>query len=63
MRPGITGWPQITQGYVGRCADAYAEKLAITERYTDNISFGLDCQIAFRTAIWMVCGRGWRWSG
>lgn len=62
LRPGITGLAQITQGYAGQCPEAYAKKLAGDDRYRERLSFGLEISILVRTAIWMVCGRGWKWD-
>lgn len=62
LKPGITGRAQITQGYTGRCVEAYAEKLAINRAYLDELSFGADVEILARTVVWMACGRGWSWN-
>lgn len=61
LKPGITGWSQITQGYAGMSADAYAKKLAGDERYRTRISLAEDLRILARTGAWMLRGRGWRW--
>ena len=61
LRPGITGYAQITQGYTGRCERAYAEKLSINDEYLRRLSLTTDLGILARTAVWMVLGRGWRW--
>ena len=60
--PGITGYAQITQGYAGKDAAAYAKKLAGDELYRRRLSFGLDLEILLRTGVWMLRGRGWRFS-
>lgn len=62
IRPGITGWAQITQGYTGRCRDAYAHKLAANEAVTCRPSLRRDVEILARTAIWMLRGKGWEWK-
>jgi lipopolysaccharide/colanic/teichoic acid biosynthesis glycosyltransferase len=62
LRPGITGLAQITQGYTGQCPEAYAEKLAGDDCYRENLSFRLEIWIVARTALWMLCGRGWKWD-
>ena len=62
IRPGITGWAQITQGYTGRCRDAYAHKLAANEAVTCRPSPVRDVEILARTAIWMLRGKGWEWK-
>ena len=58
---GPDGLAQITQGYTGRDSAAYAEKLAINERYLRNLSLSLDVEILLRTVVWMVRGKGWAW--
>ena len=62
FRPGVTGWAQITQGYTGRCREAYAEKLAANERVTCRPRLGRDLEILARTALWMLRGKGWQWK-
>lgn len=59
IRPGLTGLAQITQGYTGNDAVAYAEKLEINREYLRSMSFALDVSIVLRTGVWMLCGRGW----
>ena len=61
LHPGLTGLAQITQGYTeGGDERAYHEKLDLNQRYREQLSFGLDCTILLRTALWMLRGRGWR---
>ncbi len=61
LAPGITGLAQITQGYAQDGDEpAYARKLELNRRYFAELSFGLDCAILARTALWMLRGRGWR---
>jgi len=62
LRPGITGLAQITQGYTGKCVEAYAEKLRADEDYRDRFCLWLDIEILARTVVWMLRGRGWRWN-
>ncbi|MBI5433369.1 MAG: sugar transferase [Planctomycetes bacterium] len=62
LKPGITGYAQITQGYTGRCVEAYTEKLRLNESYLERISFAADLSILFGTIAWMARGRGWRWN-
>lgn len=62
IRPGVTGWAQITQGYTGRCAEAYAAKLAANEAVTCRPSLRRDVEILARTALWMLRGKGWEWK-
>ena len=64
LRPGLTGYAQITQGYTDdRDERAYREKLVLNRRYREELSLGLDCAILLRTAFWMLRGRGWRAEG
>jgi len=60
LLPGITGYAQITQGYAGKDAAAYAKKLAGDELYRRRLGLGLDLLILLRTGVWMIRGRGWR---
>lgn len=62
LKPGITGRAQITQGYTGQSVEAYAEKLAINERYRAELSLRADLEILARTVVWMARGRGWGWN-
>lgn len=59
VKPGITGWAQITQGYTGRSVEAYALKLAINDRYRREVSLAVDLAIIGRTIVWMLRGKGW----
>ena len=45
VRPGVTGWAQIT----GRNALSWADKFKLDVWYVDNQSFWLDCKILFLT--------------
>jgi lipopolysaccharide/colanic/teichoic acid biosynthesis glycosyltransferase len=45
VKPGITGWAQIN----GRNAISWEEKFRYDIEYVDNISFGFDLKIFFRT--------------
>ncbi|MSR63291.1 MAG: sugar transferase [Planctomycetes bacterium] len=61
LLPGLTGYAQITQGYTdGGDEHAYRQKLELNRAYRERLSFGLDCAILVRTALWMLRGRGWR---
>jgi len=62
LRPGITGQAQITQGYTGRDAEAYAEKSAINEAYVRDVSLWLDLRLVVGTVAWMLRGKGWDWK-
>jgi lipopolysaccharide/colanic/teichoic acid biosynthesis glycosyltransferase len=52
VRPGITGWAQVSQGYVAYLGeeDASAEKLQYDFYYIKNFSAWLDALIVLRTA-------------
>lgn len=63
VRPGITGYAQITQGYTGNDIEAYQRKFLMSEDYRRKQSLSLDLHILWRTAAWMLRGRGWRWDG
>lgn len=45
VRPGITGWAQVN----GRNAISWDQKFEFDVWYVDNISFGLDVKILFKT--------------
>jgi lipopolysaccharide/colanic/teichoic acid biosynthesis glycosyltransferase len=62
MKPGITGFAQITQGYAGRDAAAYRRKLAADLEYHERLSPTLDLWIVLQTVLWMLRARGWRWK-
>jgi lipopolysaccharide/colanic/teichoic acid biosynthesis glycosyltransferase len=62
IRPGVTGWAQVTQGYTGRCPEAYAAKLAANEAVTCRPSLKRDVEVLVRTALWMLRGKGWEWK-
>lgn len=63
VRPGITGYAQITQGYTGNDIEAYRRKFLMSEDYRLKQSLSLDLHILWRTAAWMLRGRGWKWDG
>ena len=54
VRPGLTGWAQVH----GRNAISWEEKLALDAWYVDKVSWGLDLKILWRTAGWVVLGKG-----
>jgi lipopolysaccharide/colanic/teichoic acid biosynthesis glycosyltransferase len=62
VKPGISGLSQVTVGYTGVEVDAYRRKLAADESYRRDFSLRLDLTILLRTAVWMLRGRGWKWS-
>ena len=59
VRPGVTGWAQVSFPYAGSIEDSY-EKLQYDLYYARNASLVLDLQILFRTALVMLTGRGSR---
>ena len=62
IRPGITGLAQITQGYAACDPEAYAKKLRLNRLYLNQVSLRLDVEIVFRTALWVLKGRGSKWE-
>lgn len=59
VKPGITGWAQVMQGYVDSEAGTY-EKLAYDRYYVQNASIQLDWKILRRTARVILTGAGAR---
>ncbi len=59
VRPGITGWAQIQNGYCASLADN-AEKLACDLFYIKHRGFGMDLMILFLTLKILLLGRGAR---
>ena len=59
VRPGITGWAQVTHGYAS-CEDSTREKLAHDFYYVKNLSLWLDLDITFKTIKTMTTGFGAR---
>lgn len=59
VRPGVTGWAQVHQGYTFG-ADAFAEKVLHDLYYIKHYSPGLDLIIAIKTVAIMFGGRGAR---
>lgn len=59
VRPGITGWAQVTHGYAAD-EDATREKLAHDFYYVKNLSLWLDLDIVFKTIKTMLTGFGAR---
>lgn len=62
IRPGITGFAQITQGYTPRDQEAYQHKLDLCLSYNETMSLAVDVSILWHTAIWMLRGKGWQWQ-
>ena len=57
MKPGLTGWAQVTLGYDNSIEDV-KKKVMADLWYFENLSLALDLQILFRT-IWVVLtGKG-----
>jgi sugar transferase (PEP-CTERM system associated) len=57
VKPGITGWAQISYGYASTFDDA-ARKLEYDLHYIKNVSAWLDFYIMFHTLRTMLTGRG-----
>lgn len=59
VKPGITGWAQVQQGYAAGVEDTM-EKLEYDLYYVKHLSFWLDLNIAVRTIGTILTGRGAR---
>jgi lipopolysaccharide/colanic/teichoic acid biosynthesis glycosyltransferase len=59
VRPGITGWAQVTQGYASG-EDETREKIRCDFYYIKNFSLGLDLQIVMKTVQTVLSGFGAR---
>lgn len=59
VKPGITGWAQVTQGYAGD-TDETRVKIEHDFYYIKHISFSLDVLIVFKTIKTMLTGFGAR---
>jgi lipopolysaccharide/colanic/teichoic acid biosynthesis glycosyltransferase len=57
VRPGLTGWAQVKQGYAADESDAL-EKLQYDFYYLRRQDLGLDVRIIWRTARGVVAGHG-----
>ncbi len=57
VRPGITGWAQIKQGY-DRSIEDVKSKVRYDLFYIENMSFRLDIKILFFTFYIMLMGKG-----
>ena len=57
VRPGISGWAQVSQGHVIEDEDI-TRKLALDLHYISHMSLWLDIAIAARTAGVVLSGRG-----
>lgn len=61
VRPGITGWAQVSQGYaLDEDIDSTREKLERDFYYIKHLSLWLDIMILVMTAITVLSGRGAR---
>lgn len=59
IRPGLTGWAQVTSGYA-ETVEEELEKLAYDLYYIKQLSFDLDLLIVFRTLKTLLLGSGAR---
>ena len=59
VRPGITGWAQVEQGYAAE-VEGMIEKLEYDFYYIKNFSFWLDLLILVRTIKTVIFGSGAR---
>ncbi|GHG11457.1 hypothetical protein GCM10017783_24730 [Deinococcus piscis] len=59
VRPGITGWAQVTQGYTDSVGQI-TEKLRYDFYYVKNCSLALDLQIVWKTVMTILTGFGSR---
>jgi len=59
VRPGISGWAQVNQGYAAGVEDV-SEKVRYDLYYIKHLSFWLDLVILFKTIVVMLSGRGAR---
>ena len=59
IRPGITGWAQVHQGYAGDIS-ATRKKLSYDLWYLNNVSLLVDVYITIRTLRVMLTGFGSR---
>jgi len=59
VKPGITGWAQVQQGYAAGLSDT-REKIEYDLYYVKHVSFWLDLSIVFRTIKTILTGGGAR---
>ena len=60
IRPGITGFAQITQGYAGNDIYAYRRKLEADLVYINDLTFQRDIGVLLVTPFWMLRLLGWQ---
>jgi hypothetical protein len=60
IRPGITGFAQITQGYAGNDIYAYRRKLEADLVYINDLTFQRDLGVLLVTPFWMLRLLGWQ---
>lgn len=60
VRPGITGFAQITQGYVGNDIPGYQRKLEADIKYITDLSLRRDLGVLITTPFWMLRLLGWQ---
>ena len=60
VRPGITGFAQITQGYAGNDTYAYRRKLEADLVYINDLTFQRDLGVLLVTPFWMLRLLGWQ---
>jgi lipopolysaccharide/colanic/teichoic acid biosynthesis glycosyltransferase len=59
LKPGITGWAQVSQGHVANL-DEVREKLRYDFYYVKNFSIWLDMLIVLKTIVTVFTGFGAR---
>jgi lipopolysaccharide/colanic/teichoic acid biosynthesis glycosyltransferase len=59
VRPGLTGWAQVQQGYAAS-TDETAIKLSYDLYYITHYSLAMDLLIVFKTIQTVLTGRGAR---
>ena len=60
VRPGITGFAQVTQGYVGNDIPGYRRKLDADIKYITDLSLRRDLGVLITTPFWMLRLLGWQ---
>ncbi len=59
LKPGITGFAQVTQGYAGMDEEAYRSKRDADAHYRKSRGLAMDLWILIATGFWMLRGKGW----